>query len=228
MIRTVLFDLDGTLLDTAPDLAYALNRVLEEQYRDPLPLGTIRPVVSHGTTGLLRLGFGIDPQHPRFAPLRERLLAIYQDHLACETRLFPGMAEVLDTLEQQDRQWGVVTNKPGWLTEPLLEQLGLRARSACVVSGDTTARRKPDPQPMLYACRVTGSGIRECVYVGDAERDITAGRSAGMSTLVAAYGYIGADECPEHWGADAIIQCPGEIIDWIGQCAPSDATPGKC
>jgi 2-phosphoglycolate phosphatase len=224
MIRTVLFDLDGTLLDTAPDLAYALNRVLKEQGQKPLPFETIRPVVSHGSTGLLRLGFHIGPEDAGFEPLRRRLLDIYQGHLANETRLFPGMSDVLSTIEESGMSWGVVTNKPGWLTEPLLEQLRLTQRAVCIVSGDSTPRRKPDPEPMLYACQLAGCAVTQCVYVGDAERDIVAGRNAGMKTLVARFGYIGSGDDPERWGADSTVDHPLEILNWIQQQNRTKAT----
>ena len=214
-IRTVLFDLDGTLADTAPDLAYALNRVLEEQGRATLPFEAIRPVVSHGGLALTRLGFGIEPEHPDFAPLRQRLLDIYHDNLARKTRLFPGMAELLDSIEQAGMNWGVVTNKPAWLTDPLLAALGLSERAACIVSGDTCANRKPHPEPILHACHLADSLAHQCLYVGDAQRDIEAGRRAGMPTLVALFGYIGADDRPREWNADALSETPQSIWEWI-------------
>ncbi|NIP71560.1 MAG: HAD-IA family hydrolase [Gammaproteobacteria bacterium] len=215
MIRTILFDLDGTLLDTAPDLAWALNRLRRERGHPALPLEAVRPWVSHGSIGLLRVGFDMGPEDAGFAPLRQRFLDLYQGHLAQETRLFAGMEALLGELEHRRLGWGVVTNKPGWLTEPLLEQLGLAARAACVVSGDTTARRKPDPEPMLYACRSVGCHAAECVYVGDAERDTRAGAAAGMKTLIARFGYIGPDEHPEGWGADDMVDTPMDILAWI-------------
>ncbi len=215
MIQTLLFDLDGTLLDTAPDLGYALNCVLQENGASALTAAQIRPQVSHGTLGLIRLGFGIGPEHPRFEPLRQRLLAIYKDRLAHDTRLFPGMRELLDALPDEGMRWGVVTNKPGWLTTPLLQQMGLYDDCACVVSGDTTSKRKPDPEPMLHACELAACRAETCVYIGDAERDIIAGKRAGMRTLVAGYGYIGADEQPSAWGADAIVEQPGDILPWV-------------
>ncbi|HID49921.1 MAG TPA: HAD family hydrolase, partial [Chromatiales bacterium] len=153
-VKTVLFDLDGTLADTAPDLAASLNAVLEANGRSPLPFETIRPAVSHGGMALIRLGFGLEPAHPDFDPLRQQLLRQYAGHIAVHTRLFPGMEEVLEHIEQSGMNWGVVTNKPGWLTRPLLEALDLMQRAACVVSGDTLAERKPDPAPMLHACEL--------------------------------------------------------------------------
>lgn len=222
-IGTVLFDLDGTLADTAPDLAYALNRVLESEGHAPLPYERIRPVVSHGSQALIRIGFGIGEESPDFDRLRRRLLDIYQRHLARETRLFPGMEELLTTIEAQGMNWGVVTNKPGWLTEPLLAALGVRERAACVVSGDTLDERKPHPAPMLHACRLAGSDAPECLYIGDAKRDIAAGRAAGMHTLVALFGYLGADDRPEQWGADAMVRTPQDILAWLdSRCRTED------
>jgi phosphoglycolate phosphatase len=214
-IRTVLFDLDGTLADTAPDLAYALNTVLQEQGRAPLPYENIRPVVSHGGIALIEHGFGIDETAAEFQPLRQRLLDIYRDNIARETRLFDGMEELLQLLEQRGLNWGVVTNKPGWLTEPLLEQLGIRQRAAAVVSGDTLPERKPHPAPMLLACEQSGSQAAECLYVGDAERDIEAGRNAGMTTLVALFGYLGENDHPDTWKADGMVKTALEILDWL-------------
>jgi phosphoglycolate phosphatase len=216
MIRTVLFDLDGTLLDTAPDLAFALNTVLAEQNREPMPFETIRPHVSHGSLALMRAGFAdLDENSNEFGQIRQRLLAVYQENIANNTRLFPGMSAVLDTLEQRQLHWGVVTNKPGWLTEPLLAALNLLHRSTCVVSGDTLNERKPHPAPMLHACSLAGCKAHECLYVGDARRDIEAGQNAGMPTLIALFGYIGPDDDPASWGADAMVENPDEILRWL-------------
>lgn len=211
----MLFDLDGTLLDTAPDLAYALNCVLQEQGREPLPFEVIRPVVSHGAIAITRLGFGLEPEHPDFAPLRERLLEIYRDNIARETRLFPGMGDLLDTLESQGMNWGVVTNKPSRFTEPLMAALDLSARAACIVSGDTCNNSKPHPEPILYGCELAGSSAPQCLYVGDAERDIEAGRRAGLRTVVALFGYIGDNDTPQNWAADAMLDTPQQISEWI-------------
>jgi len=214
-IRTVLFDLDGTLLDTAPDLAAALNTVLRENRREPLPLETIRPAVSHGGIAIIRRGFGLEASDPAIEPLRQRLLEVYRANISTLTRPFPGMAEVLDTLEARGLNWGVVTNKPGWLTNPLLGDLGLLQRAACVVSGDTLAQRKPHPAPMLHACALAGSEPRRCVYVGDAQRDVEAGNNAGMYTLVALFGYFQDDDRPQEWQADALINTPADLLAWL-------------
>lgn len=214
-IRTVLFDLDGTLLDTAPDLAYALNETLRAFGKEPLPYATIRPVVSHGGIALIRLGFDLGPEDEGYQPRREFLLDTYRRNIARETRPFAGMDALLDTLERQGLNWGVVTNKPAWLTEPLLQELNLYERAAVVVSGDTLNERKPHPAPMLLACERAGSQAHECLYVGDAKRDIEAGHNAGMATLVALFGYIGDADDPHAWGADALVETPEDILHWL-------------
>jgi phosphoglycolate phosphatase len=215
MIRTVLFDLDGTLADTAPDLADALNRVLVEAGRAPLPYERIRPEASYGGKGLVQLGFGVGPDDARFADWRARFLECYAEKLCAHTTLMPGMGALLDALEQRGLNWGIVTNKPAFLTDPLVAQLGLARRAACVVSGDTTANSKPHPEPILHACRLAGSLPQQCIYVGDAERDVQAGLAAGMKTLGARFGYIRPNDRPEDWGADALIDAPSDILNWL-------------
>lgn len=215
MIRTVLFDLDGTLADTAPDLAFALNTLLEEQQRQPMPFDEIRPVVSHGGKALIELGFGISDDNEDFEPLRQRFLEIYCEHLAKETVLFPGIEQLLAHIESRDLNWGIVTNKPAYLTDPLMKELQLDQRAASIISGDTLEQRKPHPAPMLLACEQAGSKVHECLYIGDAERDILAGNNAGMKTVVALYGYIGEQDSPRDWGADYFINDPLEIINWL-------------
>jgi len=214
-LKTVLFDLDGTLADTAPDLADALNAVLLNNGKDALPFEQIRPVVSHGGMALVSLGFGIEPEHPEFESLRQQLLQLYAGNIANKTRLFPGMAELLNSIESAGLNWGVVTNKPAWLTDPLLDALQLSQRAVSIVSGDTLAERKPHPSPLLYACEQAGSQGFECVYVGDAERDIVAGHKAGMQTIVALFGYIGTEDRPDTWGADVLLESPQEIREWL-------------
>ncbi len=211
----VFFDLDGTLVDTAPDLAYALNQVLEEQGKHPLPYEAIRAVASHGSAGLLGLAFGIRPDDAEYASLQERFIAIYQANLTRASTLFPGMESVIDALEKSGIPWGVITNKPAYLTDPLMAGLGLNSRAACIVSGDTTANSKPHPEPMLHACKLTEADPAQCLYIGDAQRDIEAGRNANMHTIVACYGYLGDHDKPESWQADAMIQHPSELSQWI-------------
>jgi len=213
--EALLLDLDGTLLDTAPDMGGALNRLRLEHGREPLPAESIRPVVSHGAVKLVALGFP-EATGQEFERLRLRFLDLYAAHLSEGTRLFPGFEAVLATLEARDMPWGIVTNKPGWLTRPLLEALGLGRRAACAVSGDTVAERKPHPLPLLHAAGLLGVSAERCVYVGDAERDIQAGRAAGMTTVVAAYGYLSLDDDPHSWQPDGIVEVPGDLLSWIG------------
>ena len=215
MITTILFDLDGTLIDTAPDMANALNLLLNEEQLKSLPYETIRPHVSNGSVALVKLGFGEDLDKQRLEHLKQRYLDIYKNNLHIASTLFDGMAELLINIESQNKKWGVVTNKPSWLTEPLLASMGLFERAACVVSGDTIEHRKPHPAPMLYACQQAGSTIEQCIYIGDARRDIEAGNNANMKTVVALYGYIGDWENPMAWGADETIKHPEEILQCI-------------
>lgn len=211
-INTVLFDLDGTLIDTAPDMANALNILLQEQGEPVMAFEQIRPVVSNGSVALVKLGFGDKLAEDRLNTLKQRYLDIYQQHLCEDSALFDGMERLLEFIERSDMRWGVVTNKPGWLTEPLMDLLGLKQRAACIVSGDTTSNRKPHPQPMYHACQSAGSAPHECVYVGDARRDIEAGRNAGMKTVIALYGYIGDWENLNDWGADHRIDQAMDMI----------------
>ena len=214
-IDGVLFDLDGTLVDTAPDLAHTLNAIRREEGREPLPFAGIRPFVSNGANGLLRLGFGAELDGPELERLRRRFLDLYAAALCHHTQLFPGFAAVLDELERRGRRWGVVTNKPAYLTGPLLETLGLDRRAACTVSGDTLPQRKPHPLPLLHAAEALGVEPAACVYVGDAERDIQAGLAAGMQTLIATYGYIESGASPEAWGAHGSIDEPSGLLAWL-------------
>jgi len=214
-IRTVLFDLDGTLADTAPDLAYALNILLAEEGRPAMPYELVRPAASHGSIAVIKVGFGIQPEDEGFEELKQRFLDIYEKNLDVHTCIFPGLEPVLDKIEQLGMNWGVVTNKPGWLTEPVLESLNLTQRAVCVVSGDTLPERKPHPAPLLHACNIAGSEAAQCLYIGDAERDIIAGQRAGMKTLVALFGYLGENDQPESWPADGMVSTPAEILDWL-------------
>lgn len=215
-IEAVLFDLDGTFADTAPDLAYALNQTLRHFGRAPLPFETIRPVVSHGGVALIRLGFDLGPDDPGYAAYRQYLLDVYQDNLCRETRLFDGMDDVLSGLEAAGLPWGIVTNKPAWLTDPLMAALGLAARAGTVISGDTCAHNKPHPEPIECACREVRSNPRRTVYVGDADRDMAAGRAAGNITVGALFGYIQPGEDPGAWQADHYIEQPRELLALLG------------
>lgn len=215
----LLLDLDGTLLDTAPDMGGALNRLLEENGLAPLPASAIRPVVSHGSARLVSLGFPT-ATGDEYERLRLRFLDIYALNLADHTRLFPGAEALLAELERLGLPWGIVTNKPGWLTDPLLQALDLDGRAACVVSGDTLPERKPHPLPLLHAASVIGIAPGRCVYAGDAERDIQAGRAAGMTTVVASYGYISAEDDPRSWQPAGMVTEPLQLLDWMDGTLP--------
>ena len=218
VINGVLFDLDGTLLDTAPDMTNALNLLLEEEDKAPLSYIACRDFVSHGSIAMVTLGFGnqlINTNEDEFERLRQRFLDLYEQNLCVDTKLFKGMDETLHFLEEQKIHWGIVTNKPAFLTDPLLEQMQLHTRACSIVSGDTIPERKPDPAPLYLAADQCGCLVTECIYVGDAERDIEAGNRANMKTLLASYGYIDADQMPIEWGANGIVEHPEEILEWL-------------
>ncbi len=214
-LRAILFDLDGTLLDTAPDLADALNHVLKIENRESLPYETIRPSVSNGAAGLMRLGFGANLDTSKSEELKKQLITFYQNNICRKTTLFDGMAPLLDELEKRGFIWGIVTNKPAYLTDPLLVEIGLMDKAGCVVSGDSTANSKPHPEPLLSACKMIDCQPAECIYIGDAKRDIEAGINAGMETIVAQYGYIPKTERPETWGTDHFIDAPLALLNWL-------------
>jgi phosphoglycolate phosphatase len=214
-VELVLFDLDGTLADTAPDLAAAANRQRLDRGLPPLPLDALRPMASHGARGLIGRALGLAPGDDGYEAARIEFLAYYEQALCVHTRLFAGMAETLAQLESEGRRWGVVTNKARRFTEPLMEKLGLHRRAACVVSGDTTAHAKPHPAPLLHALGVCGVAAERGVYVGDDRRDIAAGRAARMRTVIACYGYLGEAPQTEHWGADHAIEAPADLLRWL-------------
>ncbi|MBC8518958.1 MAG: HAD-IA family hydrolase [Gammaproteobacteria bacterium] len=217
MIKAVLLDLDGTLADTAPDLAYALNQVLIQNNRKPLPLSDIREVASHGSAPLIYLGFGDQLEEQIFEAHRQQLLNIYSENIARETTLMGGMEDLLLHLDRQNIPWGVVTNKPARFTDPLIEQLGLSQRASCIISGDTTDSSKPHPKPLLHACELLNLSPEQCIYVGDASRDIEAGNRAEMTTIAARFGYLSSDDKITEWCADGIIDHPSEILNWLSQ-----------
>ncbi len=212
MPSAVLFDLDGTLADTAQDLAFALNQQRRLHGLPPLPFEAIRPQASHGARGLLALGFNLGPDAADFAAMRAQFLDLYERHLCERTRLFPGMAETLEAIERRGLKWGVVTNKPARFTLPLMRALGLEARASCIVAGDSTANSKPHPEPLLVAAQSIGVAPANCLYVGDAERDVAAALAAGMAAVVACYGYLADSDRPATWGAQALIGSPRELL----------------
>ena len=213
--KAVFFDLDGTLADTARDLHAALNRLCEEEGRPPSSYEAFRPNVSQGSPAMLRLGFDCGPGDPDYERLRERLLLLYERDICSHTTLFPGVEQLITELEEGGYHWGIITNKPGWLTDKLLDRLDFGGNAVCIISGDTLARRKPDPDQLLHALESADCKPHQGIYVGDARSDIVAGRAAGMRTIAALFGYIPLHEDPHDWQADAAIDSPLELLDWL-------------
>lgn len=210
MSRAVLFDLDGTFADTAPDLGRAINTMRAARGLAPVPLTDTRRVTSMGARGLLGVGFGIGPEHADYAAMREEFLDLYEKNLCCDSTLFPGIAELVDHLEHHGIVWGIVTNKAERFAKPLLQQLGYASRAACIIGGDTTGHMKPHPAPLLAAAAVIGIAPADCHYVGDDRRDIEAGHAAGMRTVAVRFGYLNGSN-PDDWGADSVVSSPEEI-----------------
>lgn len=211
----LLFDLDGTLADTAPDLVGVLNRLLAEAGRPPMPFAIARNAVSHGAIGLIRLGFGVPEGTPVDEHLRQRFLELYRMSGHDNSRLFISLEDILSICSKLDANWGIVTNKPQALTEPLLDALGVLASVDALVSGDTLPQRKPDPAPLALAARQLDVDPADCIYLGDAERDVVAGRAAGMRTVVTTYGYIRPGEAFTGWRGDAVIDHPRRISSML-------------
>ncbi|MBR8122120.1 phosphoglycolate phosphatase [Burkholderia multivorans] len=217
--EAVLFDLDGTLADTAPDLAAAVNKMQRVRGLPETPLDALRRLASAGARGLLGGAFGITPDTPGYDAMRDEFLANYAADICVQTTLFPGIAEVLDELEARGVRWGIVTNKAMRLTAPLVELLGLASRAACVVGGDTTPHSKPHPAPLLHAAGLLALAPDRIVYVGDDLRDIQAGYAAGMATVAAAYGYCGDGAAPGDWRAQHLVGTTGELRDLLRDVA---------
>ncbi|MFT3905199.1 MAG: HAD-IA family hydrolase [Steroidobacteraceae bacterium] len=210
----VLVDMDGTLLDTAPDMASAVNALLVEERREPLRYEQIRPQVSHGSLAVVRLAFP-QSEGEEFERLRQRFLQRYRADLARQTRPFAGFDVVFTQLAAHNIPWGIVTNKPAWLSEPLMQELALPYPPGCLLSGDSLPERKPHPRPLLVAAEQLGVPPADCLYLGDARRDIDAARAAGMIALGAAFGYLGENDDPDSWGAEAWLQTPDELLQWV-------------
>ena len=219
-VDAVLFDLDGTLADTAPDLAAALNRVRTDRGLAPFPASRLRSSSSHGARGLIGTGMGIAPDHPDYPALRDAFLSHYETGLCVDTALFADVEALLAAIEARALRWGIVTNKATRYTVRLLDLLGLGARAGVVVCGDTTPHTKPHPAPLLAAAQRLCVPPARCVYVGDAERDVIAGIAAGMRTIIARYGYIDAHDDPESWPADGAIEDPGALLAWLPGFSP--------
>ena len=215
-IRCVLFDLDGTLIDSAPDLAGAANAMRVARGLPELPYERLRPMVGAGARGMVGAAFGTAPGDAGFEALRDEFLQRYADGLLQRTAVFEAMVPVLQALECAALCWGIVTNKHERFTLPVVQGLGLQERAAALICGDTTAHAKPHPEPLLEAARRAGVAPQACVYVGDDLRDVQAGRAAGMATLAAAWGYLGEREPIHEWGADAVIENPPELLKWLG------------
>lgn len=215
-IRAVLFDLDGTLIDSAPDLGAAADKMRTDRGLPPLPLAVYRPMAGAGARGMLDIAFGMAPDHAEFALYREEFFANYESRMTQHTRIFAGVAELLAQLQAQQLPWGVVTNKSARFTDPLVRAIPTFASAMTVISGDTTPHAKPHPAPLLEAAQRLGIAPAHCIYVGDDERDIVAGRAAGMATVAATYGYLGAQSDVAAWGAHRVIDAPLALLPLLG------------
>jgi N-acetyl-D-muramate 6-phosphate phosphatase len=214
-LSCVLFDLDGTLVDTAPDLILCLNKALSSHGLTTVTADTIKPFISFGAVAMINESLNQSISKELRAEILETMLDLYQNNIAKHTVFFKGMSDTLDAIEAQGLKWGVVTNKRERFTNPLMDALKLTDRAACIISGDTTANPKPHVEPMLAACKQAAVKPQECVYIGDASHDIIAGKNAQMKTLAALYGYLKPGDTPETWGADALIESPEQLATWI-------------
>jgi len=214
-IAAVLFDLDGTLVDSAPELGAAADKMRVDRGLPSLPLMDYRPMAGAGARGMLGIAFGITPDMPDFPPLREEFFRNYEARMLLNTHVFDGVAALIGSLQAQGIAWGIVTNKSKRFTEPLVRSIDLFAGAGAVVSGDTTPFSKPHPEPLLEAARRLDLDPARCIYVGDDERDIIAGRAAGMRTVAATYGYMGAQADATLWQADGAIDSPTALLQWL-------------
>ena len=215
MIEAVLFDLDGTLADTAPDLGYALNQQRIARGLSTIPLELIRTEALAGARGLLGLGFNISPSDSDYPDMREEFLDLYAARLCHDTQLFPGVSELLDQLDIRKLPWGIVTNKPARFAKPLIHLLGLSQRAACLISGGDTTHSKPHPEPLLAASHALAVAPDTCIYLGDDMRDVEASLAAGMEPVIARYGYLGNGHPPESWGGRYLIDHPRELLAYL-------------
>ena len=214
-IDALLFDLDGTLFDTAPDIIDALNRVLREHGRTEVSLDLLRSRINGGSLALLGHTFNIDEHHPDFAGLKEKLLSHYAEISDYKTTFFAGIPELLDHLDDNQVPWGIVTNRFTRLAQPLLKHFGIAERTRCLVGADLVKAPKPEPDSLLHACELLNINPKKTLYIGDSYSDIKAAHAAGMSAMLAMYGYIPSNESPRHWGADYRVNSPTEILDWL-------------
>lgn len=214
-LQSILFDLDGTLLDTAADLATALNKIFVEENLPALSLEKIRPIINEGFHHLLKLGIDVTPNTTYYNQLRERFFHYYEENLTNQTKFFVGIEKILNILKQKKISWGIVTNKPMRFTHPLQQRISLLKQAKCIVSGDTLPYQKPHPEPLEYACRLLNCNTENCIYVGDAKTDIIAANQAKMRALVALYGYIPHDQNPQEWQADGYLTQPMDLMKWL-------------
>lgn len=215
VMQAVLFDLDGTLIDSAPDLGAAADKMRTDRGFSSLPLADYRPMAGAGARGMLGIAFGLTPESPEFPELREEFFKNYEARMLLDTHIFAGVAELIDELDAQGLPWGIVTNKAARFTDPLVAAIPQFATASAVVSGDTTPHAKPHPEPLLEAARRLNVDPVRCIYVGDDERDIVAGRAAGMTTLAATYGYMGANADVALWQAHGCVESPFEVLQWL-------------
>ncbi|MBB1601895.1 HAD family hydrolase [Variovorax sp. UMC13] len=216
-LQAVLFDLDGTLVDSAPELGAAADKMRTDRGLSSLPLERYRPMAGAGARGMLGIAFDITPQSPDFPALREEFFVNYEARMLLNTHVFDGVSELIDALAQRGLAWGIVTNKSKRFTDPLTRSIPVFASAGAVVSGDTTPHAKPHPEPLFEAARRLGLDPTRCVYVGDDERDIVAGRAAGMRTVAATYGYMGAQADAALWNADGAIDSPMALLQWLNR-----------
>lgn len=214
-IKAVFFDLDGTLFDTAPDLTFSMNQVLKKHGRRPVDDKEFRLSIYAGTNSMVKFAFDIDVDHPEFALIKKEFLDIYSEQSTKRTLFFSGMEEVLSYLNDNNIAWGIVTNKPYWLSEPLINYFGIAEKCRCLVCGDSVKQRKPSPDPLLKACEIVAVAPAFSVYIGDTETDIIAAKAAGMHSVGAVYGYAPKESNPETWNADYLIHSPISIIEWL-------------
>ncbi len=217
-LSCVLFDLDGTLIDTAPDLIGALNVALNRHGFDAVNSEKVKPFISFGAQAMINAILPQTTENTQREAILVDLLAYYESHIAVYSRFFAGMSEVINYLEEKNLPWGIVTNKRTRFTQPLVKALKLEKRARTIISGDSTPYQKPHPATMFAACEMIGVLPHECLYVGDAQHDIVAGKNAGMKTLAALYGYLTPDDKPQVWGADACVESPEQILEWIKSC----------
>jgi 2-phosphoglycolate phosphatase len=216
-IRAVLFDLDGTLIDSAPDLGAAADKMRIDRGLPSLPYALYRPLAGAGARGMLKVAFDMTPDHPDFMTMREEFFANYEAAMTVRTYVFDGVEDVIEHIQRRQMPWGVVTNKMARFTDPLTQAMPLFASAAAIVSGDTTPHAKPHPAPLFEAANRLSVPPEACLYVGDDQRDIVAGRAAGMVTVAASYGYLGEKTDISSWGADLYVDSPNKLLQWLAE-----------